>query len=278
MSVVLSLSSQVVRGHVGNSAAVFALERLGHTVWALPTVILPHHPGHGGAPPRAATPPEQLLDFFQSLADRGWLHEIDAVLVGYMADPGQVDTVLRILHDVRRARPDVLVVVDPIIGDDGNLYVSEAIAAAFRDRLLPAATIATPNSFELAWLTGGAIETTHHTVEAARSLGLREILATSAPEAQPGHIRALLVETGSAHAAESDRLMHTVHGVGDLMTALYLGHRLLRRPVEVSLEQAMGGVLSVLSETANRDQNELSLSAAQERLIKPTGHVEISRL
>jgi pyridoxine kinase len=46
---VIVISSHVVRGSVGNRAAVFALETLGHPVWAVPTVILPWHPGHGPA-------------------------------------------------------------------------------------------------------------------------------------------------------------------------------------------------------------------------------------
>ena len=44
---IIVISSHVVRGTVGNRAAVFALETLGHPVWAVPTVILPWHPGHG---------------------------------------------------------------------------------------------------------------------------------------------------------------------------------------------------------------------------------------
>ena len=45
--VVLSISSHVARGSIGNRAMVFALESLGFTVIAVPTVLLPHHPGHG---------------------------------------------------------------------------------------------------------------------------------------------------------------------------------------------------------------------------------------
>jgi pyridoxine kinase len=36
---VIVISSHVVRGSVGNRAAVFALETLGFPVWAVPTVI-----------------------------------------------------------------------------------------------------------------------------------------------------------------------------------------------------------------------------------------------
>ena len=46
---VIVISSHVARGSVGNRAAVFALEVLGHPVWAIPTIVLPFHPGHGKA-------------------------------------------------------------------------------------------------------------------------------------------------------------------------------------------------------------------------------------
>ena len=42
---ILALSSQVAFGHVGLSAAVPVLQRLGHSVTALPTVMLSNHPG-----------------------------------------------------------------------------------------------------------------------------------------------------------------------------------------------------------------------------------------
>ena len=44
---VIVLNSHVARGAVGGRAAVFALERLGYPVIAVPTVIHPIHPGHG---------------------------------------------------------------------------------------------------------------------------------------------------------------------------------------------------------------------------------------
>src|SRR5688572_27846842 len=49
MARVLALSSQVARGHVGLSAVVPALQRLGHEVWPLPTILLSNHPGHAHA-------------------------------------------------------------------------------------------------------------------------------------------------------------------------------------------------------------------------------------
>ena len=42
---VLSIQSQVVYGHVGNSAAAFVLQRQGHAVWQVPTVLFSNHLG-----------------------------------------------------------------------------------------------------------------------------------------------------------------------------------------------------------------------------------------
>ena len=50
MARILAISSQVVRGHVGLSAIVPALQRLGHEVLPIPTIILSNHPGHPARP------------------------------------------------------------------------------------------------------------------------------------------------------------------------------------------------------------------------------------
>src|SRR5258708_13875150 len=44
---ILSVQSAVAFGHVGNSAAVFPLQRLGFEVWPVNTVAFSNHPGYG---------------------------------------------------------------------------------------------------------------------------------------------------------------------------------------------------------------------------------------
>src|SRR4029453_16476709 len=43
---ILSIQSHVAYGHVGNSAAVFPLQRLGHEVWPIHTVAFSNHLGY----------------------------------------------------------------------------------------------------------------------------------------------------------------------------------------------------------------------------------------
>ena len=116
---------------------------------------------------------------------------------------------------------EVPVLVDPIVGDNGRLYVADATAAAIRDELLPLATIATPNLFELQWLTGAA----GNPIEAAGRLGPQAVVVTSAAETRDA-ISTLLV-AGPALVERSLVRRHGIpNGAGDLLAGLFLGHLL----------------------------------------------------
>ncbi|MGO4839556.1 pyridoxal kinase, partial [Rhizobiaceae sp. 2RAB30] len=124
---VIVISSHVVRGSVGNRAAVFALETLGFPVWAVPTVILPWHPGHGRAT-RIVPDPEQFAALMTDLERAPWLGEVAAVLSGYLGDAGQAEAVASLVRAVKSRNPNALYVCDPVMGDLGGLYVPEATA------------------------------------------------------------------------------------------------------------------------------------------------------
>ncbi len=148
---VMVISSHVIRGSVGNRAAVFALESLGFPVWAMPTVVLPWHPGHG--PSTRMTFSE--ADFDKAIDDlirAPWIGEVRGVLTGYFGNAAQVSAVARLIAALRENRPDLLYVCDPVMGDLGGLYIPEPTAVAIRDELIPLASLATPNRYELAWI------------------------------------------------------------------------------------------------------------------------------
>ena len=148
MGRVLCISSQTVYGPVGNSAAVPALQALGHEVMALPTVVLSNHPGHG-KPVGQATPAPLLEQMLQTLDGLGAFNGLDAVMTGYFANAAQVIAVANQIESLAKLNQALHVLVDPVIGDHGALYVAEDVAEAIRDHLLPLATIITPNLFEL---------------------------------------------------------------------------------------------------------------------------------
>ena len=164
---VLSISSQVVWGPVGNSAAVPALQAKGHEVLALPTITLSNHPGHG-APAGFRTQAEDMARMFAALEALGALSNLDAMLTGYFVSVGQVEEVAGLLGRV--AVPFLL--VDPVMGDHGRLYIPQEVAEAIRAHLVPRASCLTPNAFELSWLSGHEVTDEASAIAAARALGL----------------------------------------------------------------------------------------------------------
>jgi hypothetical protein len=184
---VIVVSSHVARGSVGNRAAVFALEVLGHPVWAVPTVILPWHPGHGRAT-RIVPGPAEFAALMRDLENARWLGEVGAVLSGYLGHPEQAEAVASLVAAVKARNGAALYVCDPVMGDSGGLYVPAETASAIRDRLLPLADIATPNCFELEWLSGRQLPDVKSVLSAALDLGPPTMLVTSAPALLAGSI------------------------------------------------------------------------------------------
>ena len=229
MAKVFAISSQTIFGPVGNSAAVPALQAEGHEVLALPTILLSFHPGHG-APSGQRTPAPLMQEMIEKLEKLGALENCDAVMTGYFADAEQVKVAAQVAAKIKKQNSSCMVLVDPVIGDDGALYVPQAVAEAIRDLLVPLATIATPNAFELAWLTGKDVGGEKSAADTASHLGLAETLITSVPSGDA--LITMLIAEGGTQLHASKRLAHVPHGTGDFLSGLYLAHRLKHLPAE----------------------------------------------
>ncbi|MBP1885548.1 pyridoxal kinase PdxY [Sinorhizobium mexicanum] len=274
---VIVISSHVVRGTVGNRAAVFALETLGHRVWAVPTVILPWHPGHGRST-RVTIADTDFRSIIDDLVSARWIGEVRAVLSGYLGSPGQVDGVAQLVAGLRERNPEVLYACDPVIGDINGLYVSAEIAAAVRDRLLPLATLATPNRFELSWLAGAALETNTAILDAALGLGPSRVLVTSAIPMMTGGTGNLYLSGSHALLAEHRLVDNPPNGTGDLLAAVFLSRLLQGLPEERALQMATASVFEIIARSRKRDADELTLEQDASSLATPMAMVQMRRL
>ncbi|MBS1181536.1 MAG: pdxK [Proteobacteria bacterium] len=277
---VIVLSSFVARGSVGARAA-FALERLGHRVWTLPTVILPWHPGHGRAH-RMPLPEADFAALCADLARAPWLSEVGGIITGYLGSAGQADAAAALVTAVRAANPDALHLADPVIGDTaggkGSLYVPEPVAIAQRDRLVAIADIATPNRFELGWLTGRPVETLTDIAAAARALGPKRVVVTSAPALMAGKIAAALVTATETIVAENQLIEGAPNGTGDLFAALFLSRLIGGASDEAALAAASASTFEVIVRSVKAGSRELELVEEQEALVRPMAMVDIRRL
>jgi pyridoxine kinase len=280
---ILSIQSQVAYGHVGNSAAVLPLQRLGFEVFALNTVQLAHHPGYGAWRGHKVRP-EQLDEILSGLEAQGALGRCVAVLSGYLGDPGVVDVVIRAVAAVRAARPDAWYLCDPVIGDDGpGIFVSAGIPEAIGERLIPLAEVAMPNGFELAHLTGRPIHSLDEALAAAAALrarGPRLVVATGLRLADRPDELAVLAAT-----ADEGWLVATPHlpvavggGTGDAFSALFLGNYLQAADLRRGLEGAVAAMFALVERTCAEGAEELSLVAAQDEMVAPRRRFAAVRL
>jgi pyridoxine kinase len=273
---VIVLSSHVARGSVGNRAMVFALERLGFPVWAVPTVTLPHHPGHGPAT-RIIASDEAFKTLLEALIQDQEAVPIAGIISGYLAAAGQVHAVAGLVNRLKAARPDLLYLCDPLLGDTGGIYIGAAVAQAIRDVLVPLADIATPNAFECGWLAG-ALDRKDDLAELARSLGPAVVLVTSAPALMRGHIGNLLVEGDRQVLLEHPALPTPAKGTGDLLAALLLARRLEGHDWAKAAELAVSSVFEIVAGTAKAGADELLLAEFQHAIVQPRAPISVRRI
>ncbi|TPW26068.1 pyridoxal kinase PdxY [Pararhizobium mangrovi] len=274
---VIVVSSHVVRGAVGNRAVVFALERLGHPVWAIPTVTLAWHPGHG--PSHRIVPPSGSFDaLIDDLAQAPWLGEVNAIVSGYFGDASQVGAVARLVRAVREKNPEAHYVCDPVMGDLAGLYVPEATAAAIRDALIPLASIATPNRHELAWLSEAPLEDNRALLQAALTLGPQRVVVTSAFAGTEGATGNLMLSDESALLAEHRMVDDAPNGLGDLFSAVFLSRLLYGEVEDRALQSATASVYDILARSVRRGSDELTLASDADCLSRPRALVSLRRL
>ncbi len=274
---VIVISSHVVRGSVGNRGAVFALETLGHPVWAVPTVILPWHPGHGPAK-RIVPEPQQFDDLIADLERAPWLGEVTAIMSGYLGNAAQAASVARLVKTVKARNRQVLYLCDPVIGDEKGLYVPEATAIAIRDQLMPLADIATPNRFELVWLAGADLPDNKAIMQAALHAGPGTMLVTSAHPMLAGGTGNLLVTHSLALLAEHRLVTGPTNGLGDLTSALFLARILAGLELEQALQRTTASVFEIMARSAKRGADELMLEADAPSLSNPMAMTQMRRL
>ena len=270
----LSIQSHVAYGHVGNSAAVFPLQRMGHEVWPVLTVNFSNHTGYGswGGP---LIPADDVRAVVQGIEDRGVLGTVDGVLSGYLGGEEIVDVVLDAVARVKAANPLATYTCDPVMGNaSSGCFVAPSIPPLIRERALPHADILTPNQFELGFMTGTSPDTVESTLESAdlvRDLGPRTVLVTSVlrPDRQPDTIEMLAVDDEGAWILQTPHLPFKANGSGDVTSAVFTAHYRETGSALVALEKTASSVFDLLQTTLGSGERELRLVQSQEAFAHP---------
>ncbi|HEX5859655.1 MAG TPA: pyridoxal kinase PdxY [Microbacterium sp.] len=271
---ILSIQSAVAYGHVGNSAAVFPLQRIGIEVLPVYTVNFSNHTGYG-AWRGPLISPEDVREVLTGIEERGVFGEIDVVLSGYQGGEGIGDVIVDAVARVKEANPAALYACDPVMGNaKSGCFVAPAIPVLLRERVVPVADIITPNQFELGFLTGTSPDTLRSTLESAdraRDMGPRTVLVTSVerPDREEGTIEMLVVDDEGAWIAQTPLLPMKANGSGDVTAALFTAHYRKTGDSAQALARTISSVFDLLRTTHESGERELQLIESQEYYAHP---------
>ncbi len=271
---ILSIQSAVAYGHVGNSAAVFPLQRIGVEVLPVYTVNFSNHTGYG-AWRGPLIDPADVADVISGIEERGAFTKIDAVLSGYQGGEGIGDVIVDAVARVKAANPGAVYACDPVMGNaKSGCFVAPAIPILLREKVVPVADIITPNQFELGFLTGtepDTIASTLESVDIAREMGPAAVLVTSVerPDREEGTIEMLVADGAGAWIVQTPLLPMKANGSGDVTAALFTAHYLATKDAATALERTASSVFDLLENTHNSGERELQLVESQEAYAHP---------
>jgi pyridoxine kinase len=280
---ILSIQSAVAYGHVGNSAAVFPLQRIGVEVLPVYTVNFSNHTGYG-AWRGPLISPDDVRDVILGIEERGVLPQLDVVLSGYQGGEGIADVILDAVARVKAANPAAVYSCDPVMGNaKSGCFVAPAIPVLLRDRVVPAADIITPNQFELGFLTGTEPDTlasTLDSVDRIRDTGPRTVLVTSVeqPDRPEGTIEMLAVDDGGAWLVQTPRIPMKANGSGDVTAALFTAHYRRTGDLGDALARTTSSVFDLLQRTHDSGERELQLIESQESYAHPRMQFEVRQV
>ncbi|XP_023245260.1 pyridoxal kinase isoform X2 [Copidosoma floridanum] len=252
---VLSIQSHVVSGYVGNKSATFPLQLLGFEVDVINSVQLSNHTGYKVFKGQVLNDNDlkQLVDGLVQNDLDYYTH----LLTGYIGSASFLKQVVEVVKKLKEKNPQLIYVCDPVMGDDGRMYVPEELKEIYQKEIVPLANIITPNSFELEILVGNKVNTISELRKAINDLHEigPQIVAISSAEIN-GKLTSF-VSTTTDHKMiklEISKLPISFTGSGDLFAALFLAHTYLQDNIKIALENTINSLEDVLSKTYERFQ------------------------
>lgn len=272
---VLSIQSCVSYGHVGNSAAVFPMQRLGHEVMPVHTVVFSNHTGYGAWGGQLIGG-DVVRDIVAGIDARGGLADVDLVLSGYQGGNDIGDAILDAVALVKSRNPEAIYACDPVLGSAASgCFVAPEVQTLIRDRVVPQADLITPNQFELGFITGTdphTIDETLAAVDVVRASGPSTVLVTSVfrPDAPADTIEMLAATADGAWVVQTPRLPFKRNGSGDVAAALFSSHFRGSGDAADALARTAASVFGLLRNTHDADASELLLVESQDQYVAPT--------
>ncbi|TAH64869.1 MAG: pyridoxal kinase [Rhodopseudomonas palustris] len=263
---VISIQSQVVHGHVGNSAAVLPMQTHGLNVAAVPTTLLSNHPGFETMRGRVLES-ELVGDLLRGVEERGLIETSRYIVSGYLGSRANGDVVAAFVRRARQINPDITYICDPVMGDSNlGVFVADQVVECICSELVPLADLLTPNQFEIELITQiQPASWTKLDAAAAKIQGHRGarlvVTGCTLDDTPNGSLENIVFEGKSCTRLTSPRLPIVPVGTGDLYAGLLTAKLTQGCSLVEAARSAAATVLEILGRTVAADADEMQLAS-----------------
>ncbi|XP_047991570.1 pyridoxal kinase isoform X2 [Leguminivora glycinivorella] len=227
------------------------LQVLGFEVDAINTVQFSTHTAYKHIKGNALKN-EEMEELIEGLT----LNEVDYythLITGYSRSPDSLKQIAEIIKKLKQKNPNLIYVCDPVMGDNGKMYVPEDILPVYRDIVVPLADIITPNQFEAELMTGLRVEDVqgaYKVIEELHSKGVKTVVLSSSDLGDKDNMIAIASSNGECYTIQIPKVDATFTGTGDLFAALFLAWSYKTRDnLKLTLEKTIATLQAIVKDT-----------------------------
>lgn len=240
-------------GRVSLTVVIPILSTMGFDVCPLPTAILSNHTQYENFTFLDLTDEmPAIIDHWEKLGV-----DFEAIYTGYLGSPRQIRIVADFIERFRT--PDTLVVVDPVLGDNGRLYnkITDEMVSEMRT-LAARADVLTPNLSELFALLNEPFrsECTGDELKAAitelTNSGPDTVIITGVPVQGKPNLTSVIARSrtdGRTWKVTCPYLPAHYPGTGDVFTSVITGSLLQGDSLPIALDRAAQFILQGIRAT-----------------------------
>lgn len=254
-------------GKIALSAMIPILSAKGIDVTSLPTALVSNTLDFGKFDILDTTDyMGKTVDIWHELGFR-----FDCISTGFMVNPKQIEIVEKLINNQNKDK--LLVIVDPIMGDEGKLYngMTDHNVAIMR-KLSAYADVLIPNFTEACFLTNRFYEgntlndaQAKELLTAVRNLGSKSVVITSASVNEKNCVIGYDHTKKETFSIEFDLIDVRFPGTGDIFSAVLVSYLLNGESLYVATKHAMDAVSTIIVD--NLDKKEKFFGVDIERYI-----------
>ncbi|XP_012231089.1 pyridoxal kinase [Linepithema humile] len=266
---ILSIQSHVVSGYVGNKSATFPLQLLGFEVDAINSVQLSNHTGYKVFKGQILND-KDLDDLIDGLTQND-LDSYTHLLTGYIGSASFLKRIASLVTSLKYKNPNLIYVCDPVMGDNGEMYVPKELKEIYKKEIVPLADVLTPNQFELELLTDKKVTNMtdlQNAIKKVHEIGPQTIAVSSTDFSDKLTALVSTVKDNKLVKIDIPKIPATFTGSGDLFAALFLAHAYLESDMKTIMEKTINSLYSVLLNTYEHFKACANIEAQRARKIE----------